>query len=100
VTVIRWTLQAAADLEAIHEYVGRDSGRYASLLVERLIGAIEPLARFPELGRTVPEYDRPDIREIIQGSYRVVYRLRGDAVEVLTVFHGARLFPVDLEGAL
>lgn len=48
-TTIRWTEQAVADLKAIHEYVGRDSDHYASLLVERLLSAVTPLARFPEL---------------------------------------------------
>jgi plasmid stabilization system protein ParE len=48
----------------------------------------------------VPEYQRPDIRELILGSYRVVYRLQTGAAEVLTVFHGARLFPEDLDASL
>jgi addiction module RelE/StbE family toxin len=100
VTAIRWTQQAVADLEAIRDYVARDSVRYATLLVERLIASLDQVSQFPEIGRVVPEYQRPDIREIILGSYRVVYRLRTGAAEVLTVFHGARLFPEDLDASL
>ncbi len=47
----------------------------------------------PESGRVVPERDRADIRELIEGSYRIVYLVAPEVVHVLTVFHGARLFP-------
>lgn len=99
-TAIRWTEHAVADLEAIRDYVARDSAKYAALLVERLIASLDKVRQFPEIGRVVPEYQRPELREIILGSYRVVYRLQGGQVEVLTVFHGARLFPDDLDAAL
>ena len=98
-TPIRWTEQAVADLEAIHDYVARDSAKYATLLVERLISSLERVTHFPEIGRVVPEYRRPDIRELIIGSYRVVYRLRSGQAEVLMVFHGARLFPEDSDAS-
>lgn len=42
----------------------------------------------------VPELQRPDVREVIVGSYRVVYLVGPSVVHVLTVFHGARLFPL------
>ena len=99
-TTIRWTEQAVADLEAIRDYVARDSVKYATLLVERLIASLDRVSHFPESGRVVPEYQRQEIREIILGSYRVVYRLRTGTAEVLTVFHGARLFPDDLDASL
>lgn len=94
-TRVRWTEQAVADLEAIRDYVARDSAHYATLLVERLISSVDHVARFPEIGRIVPEFGRPDLRELIRGSYRIVYRLKDDHAVVLTVFHGARLFPSD-----
>jgi toxin ParE1/3/4 len=49
---------------------------------------------FPRLGRIVPELEIENIREIIVGSYRVIYRIREDDVQLLTVHHGAR--PLDL----
>jgi len=100
VTAIRWTEQAVADLAAIRDYVARDSAKYATLLVERLIASLDRVSQYPEIGRIVPEYQRADIREIILGLYRVVYRLHAGAAEVLTVFHGARLFPNDLDASL
>ena len=99
-TTIRWTLQAVEDLEAIRDYVSRDSAHYARLLVDRLYHSVDRLASFPESGRIVPEFQRPELREVILGSYRIVYRLKAGTAEVLTVFHGARLFPKTAEGAL
>ena len=52
---------------------------------------MERLTDFPRSGRVVPEFERSDIRELIVQSYRIVYRVRGEDVEILTVHHGARL---------
>jgi addiction module RelE/StbE family toxin len=99
-TPVRWTPQALEDLEAIRLYVARDSVQYAALLVERLFNAVDRLEAFPESGRIVPEFQRRDLREVILGSYRIVYRLHAERAVILTVFHGARLFPKTVEGAL
>jgi len=53
---------------------------------------VERLKVFPESGRAVPERAVPDIREIIVGRYRVVYRRKAGAVEVATVFRASRQF--------
>jgi addiction module RelE/StbE family toxin len=88
-----WSPRAVADLEAIQAHIARDSERYAGLVVNRLVGAPTRIAQFPELGRIVPEFGQPSLRELIIRSYRLVYRLRGELVEVVTVFHAARIFP-------
>lgn len=64
----------------------------ADLLVERLVSAVAGLEDNPLSGRVVPEVGHEALREVIYGNYRIVYRLRLDLVEVVTVFHGARLF--------
>jgi toxin ParE1/3/4 len=56
-----------------------------------VLTAVERLVDFPNSGRVVPERKDPVIREIVFGSYRIVYRFKGKIVEVLTVYHGARL---------
>ncbi len=91
-----WTLRAVENVEAIRAYIERSSVRYAALHAERLFAAAERLQRFPESGRIVPELERTDIRELVVGSYRIVYLLGTDVVHILTVFHGARLFPIDM----
>jgi len=88
---VRWTAQAAEDLEVITDFIAADSVHYASLFAMDVLAAVERLTTFPASGRIVPEMNDPAIREIILGNYRIVYRLKGDFVEILTVYHGARL---------
>lgn len=87
---IFWTEPAVADLEAIRDYIARDSDVYASTVVESLLAAVERLGRFPRSGRVVPEWNRRSVREVIVDAYRVIYRLRRQRIEVLTVIHGAQ----------
>jgi len=65
VTRLWWSLQALRDLEAIREYIAVDSPRYADLVVERIIAAVERLRAFSESGRVVPERSDPLIREVM-----------------------------------
>jgi toxin ParE1/3/4 len=88
-TTIRWTESARADLRAIHAYIARDSRIYARRMVDRLKKAVDRLRQFPGSGPQVPEWDRPDLREILVGNYRVIYRLGDKSVEILTVIHAA-----------
>ena len=90
-TVIVWSPRAITDVESIRDYVGRDSPRYADLVVLRIVDAVERLSTFPQSGRVVPEIDRREIREVVVRPYRIVYRLRAGAVDIVTVFHAARL---------
>ncbi|MFQ5896960.1 MAG: type II toxin-antitoxin system RelE/ParE family toxin [Candidatus Methylomirabilia bacterium] len=60
-----------------------------------MVGAVTRLESFPRSGRVVLEVGDESLREIVHGSYRIVYRLKSGVVEVVTVFHGARLFRLD-----
>ncbi|MFQ5515918.1 MAG: type II toxin-antitoxin system RelE/ParE family toxin [Myxococcota bacterium] len=90
---ILWSPRAIRDLEAIRNYIALDSPAYGALIVERLVRAPERLQEFPESGRIVPERGDPRLRELIVRPFRIVYRLRGDAVEIVTVFRATRIFP-------
>lgn len=71
----------------IGEYVALDSPAAAANLVEELFGSVQRLARFPASGRRVPESQRSDLREVVHGNFRVIYRLDTEQVVVLTVRH-------------
>ncbi len=88
---VRWTPQAADDLDAICLFIARDAPPVAAAFAGRVLRATDQLAHFPRLGRAVPELGIQNILEIIVGSYRVVYRVRDEEVQILTVHHGARL---------
>jgi toxin ParE1/3/4 len=98
VNEVRWTEQAVGDLEAIRRYIERDSPQYGHLVAERLFNATSRLEAFPRSGRIVPELGREEVREIIVGEYRIVYRVESDAVILITIFRSSRLFPTSLSG--
>ena len=88
---VRWTPQAVDDLDAVCLFIARDSPQLAAAFADRVLRATDLLASFPRSGRIVPELGIGNIREILVGSYRVIYRIRHDDVHLLTVHHGARL---------
>ena len=92
-TPVIWSPQAVLDLESIRDYIAHDSPRYAALVVQRLVAAVERLETFPHSGRVVPERNDESIREVIVAPYRVVYRLRPGLAEVVTIFRASRRFP-------
>ena len=88
---VRWTPQAADDLEAVCLFIARDSPQLAAAFADRVLRSADQLASYPRSGKSVPELAIDSIREIIVGSYRLIYRIRQDEVELLTLHHGARL---------
>jgi plasmid stabilization system protein ParE len=76
-------------VEAVCRDIARDAPRYAELFARRVFQTTDRLVAFPRLGRVVPEIGRDDIREVIVQSYRIIYRLFPEEVELLTVHHGA-----------
>ncbi len=96
---VTWSREAGENLAEIEEYIARDSPERAVRFVDAVIDhAEEMLADNPRSGRTVPETGNPDIRELIYRGYRIVYRLKGDVPEILTVFEGHRLLRLDESG--
>jgi toxin ParE1/3/4 len=88
-----WSPRSVADLEEIRAFIEVDSPAWADLTVRRLVAAVERLREFPDSGRMVPERQRPDLREVVSGKYRIVYRHTPDLAEIATVFRGSREFP-------
>jgi len=92
VTQLIWSPRALADLEEIRTFIEADSPAWADLAVRRIVAAVERLQEFPDSGRMVPERRSPELREVISGNFRIVYRRRLPSVEVATVFRGSRDF--------
>jgi len=87
---IIWTQAALDDLAGIRDYIARDSVYYAEKFVDDSFRAVERLEMFPESGRMVPERYSPDFREVIFGSYRIIYKIVEDVVYIVTMIHGKR----------
>ncbi len=89
---IIWTEQALVRLIEIQDFIAR-ANPAAEQLIHRIVERGDGLSKFPEMGRTVPELPGTGIREIIEGHYRIVYRIQAKVIQVLTVFEGHRQFP-------
>lgn len=87
---IVWSEEALKDIEEIISFISKDSELYAVNFASKIISAVETLRVFPEIGRIVPEYADPKIREIIYRNYRIVYQIEERAVEIITVSHGSK----------
>jgi len=87
---VLWTDSAVAQLQAIHDYLAQTSPEFALRIVDRLTKRSIQIAAFPLSGRMVPEYELNEVRELIEGRYRIIYLLEAGQVQVLAVIHGAR----------
>ncbi|RBP85891.1 type II toxin-antitoxin system RelE/ParE family toxin [Marinomonas rhizomae] len=86
---VQWTATASAHLDAIFAYIAQDSETYALQTVDRITRRSQQIGEFPLSGRKVPEYELDQIREVFVGSYRIIYRIMADQVDVIAVIHGA-----------
>ncbi|MBN8611736.1 MAG: type II toxin-antitoxin system RelE/ParE family toxin [Deltaproteobacteria bacterium] len=91
---VQWTPRARNDLVRIGDYIAEESPGAASRWVATLVAAADDIGGAPLTGRRVPELERDEIREVIEGRDRIVYRVAGGQFEILTVFEGNRLMPI------
>lgn len=93
---LSWTPSALTDLEEIEAYIAADDPIAAERWAETLMETAGRASELPFSGRVVPELEREDIREVLKRSYRIIYRILEDRVEVLAVIEGHRRLPTDL----
>ena len=89
---VRWLRKALRNLDDEASYIAADDAAAARLVVKRVLAAVAMLAEQPGLGRPGRV---PGTRELIEAKtrYIVPYRVRGETVEVLLVFHTSRRLP-------
>jgi plasmid stabilization system protein ParE len=95
--VVIWTIPAKLDLKEIHDYIARDSKYYAQKVSQDIVDKSEKLKYFPQIGRIVPEINDPNIRELIIYSYRLIYEVILDGVQILALIHSKRNFTGKLD---
>ena len=81
---------ALRDVDDIAEFISKDSPEQAALFIERLIEQTDRLENYPLSGRVIPEIGRENAREIIYGSYRIMYLIEGEEIWITGIIHGAR----------
>jgi toxin ParE1/3/4 len=89
---VTWSPLAGEQVDDAVAFIAADNPAAALEWLERLLERVMSLSDFPDSGRIVPEIQREDIREILVGPYRVMYRRGADTVEIATIRHEARAF--------
>lgn len=88
-----WAETATDQLRGIRDYLSRSSPGYAQALVDRVIARTEALDGQPHFGAEVPEYGDESVREVFEHPYRIIYRVVGTDVQVVSVVHSSRRLP-------
>ncbi len=88
---LKWSEEALEDIESIATYIKKDSPIYAKSVVSKFFEKAEMLQEFSELGRKVPEFNDPLIREIFVYSYRLIYKVNAQEILFVAVVHGKKL---------
>jgi toxin ParE1/3/4 len=87
VTRVRWTPEAADQLEIIVRRLRKENPAAARSIARRILGRIEELRTFPQIGRPG---ELPGTRELVASPDVIVYRLKYEAAEILHIWHGAQ----------
>lgn len=85
-----FTKEGRDDLEDIFFDIDKFSSKYAIEWSDKVFEKIELLAKFPYMGRFVPEIRIESIREIFVGQYRVIYEVRQDKIEIIAIKSGRK----------
>jgi toxin ParE1/3/4 len=88
---VNWTNTAVEDLKGIYEFIAKGSRKYAQLEVIKIKTRTKILKTNPHMGREVIEKGNVSIRELIEGNYRIIYKIvENDRIDILTIHHSAR----------
>lgn len=88
---IKWLKSAKTDLKEIYDYIALDSKRYARYQIEKIQEKTQILKTHINIGKVTEEINDESVREIVEGHYRIIYRIvTANQVHILMVHHGAR----------
>ncbi len=82
---IIWSPLAVDQVRDIAAYIALDKPAVAVNWADKIFNSVELLSEHPESGRIVPEINRIEIRELVQGSYRVIYKVKPKDILILVV---------------
>jgi plasmid stabilization system protein ParE len=92
---IIWSPLAIERMTEFVDFISRDKPKAAEKWAREAFARVEQLTSFPDSGRIVPEVERQDIRELIYGNYRIIYRVADDELTILTARHSRQLLDVE-----
>jgi toxin ParE1/3/4 len=89
---VRWLRVALANLNTEAEYIAEDNPAAAGRVVQKILRAVDLLKQNPAMGRAGRVAGTREL-VVVETPYVIPYRVRGDTVEILRVFHAARKWP-------
>lgn len=95
--MVVWTHRAKARLRQIHSYIAKDQPINADRVVDRLTRRVAQLVEHPASGQKIEIDSREELRELIESPYRVVYVVRSDRIDIVTVRDTRRRLPRRLD---
>jgi toxin ParE1/3/4 len=90
---ITWSPLAIGRINEIADYIAADNPDAAIKWVDEIFEKVERIEDFPLSGRLVPELERKDMREILFGNYRIIYRIMKNEISILTIRHLKQQLP-------
>ncbi|HKI47350.1 MAG TPA: type II toxin-antitoxin system RelE/ParE family toxin [Balneolales bacterium] len=84
-------------VEKCSDYTALDNIPIAVKWARDVFEGCKLLKSHPQSGRVVPEFDRPEIRELLHGHYWLVYEIKTDRIDMLTIWHTSQQLPTHLE---
>lgn len=90
---IQWSPLAVERISEIADYIAMDSPLAAEKWVHSIFDRVEQVKDFSQSGRSVPEINRTDIRELILANYRIIYRIETRVISILTIRHSRQILP-------
>lgn len=98
-----WTQEALERLEDIHYYlaVQEKAPQAARETLDRIFAREPQIQEMPLSGRIVPDYKIANLRELLEGAYRIIYLIENNRILIVSVMHQSRLLPkiTDLKAA-
>ena len=92
---IIWSPLAVERMTDISDYIALDNQDASISWIELIFDDVDRLRKFPESGRVVPEINKSNIRELVHGNYRVIYKIGSEEIYILTIRHYRQILPID-----
>jgi len=96
---VQFSLSALDDLSDLLDYYrDQEVEETGKRIANELIDATKTLPDYPQMGRVVPEFDTPSLRELIRTPYRIVYRLDSECISIIRIWRSERLLNLPEHG--
>ena len=93
--MVIWSLPAKADLRSIHDYIAKNSPFYAKKVVQDIREKTDVLNTNPKIGKKVAELNDDTNWELAKYSYRILYEISPQQIEILAIVHKRQDFKAD-----